>query len=337
MTMKLTRFLYNKMYVEYSLLLSLLKRDQDEALFWSFELYFSGFKRETLLLLWKYYFTLYSAFYVSLEPFLQEQTNIWLDNQSDHKVIGTIVLNLVSREPCIDTYCMMHNMLPHIEIIRAYCEDIQSSNEPLKCLNVLKSYVKNNDCFKGRGQKGILKVLKKTLQIDLLRSIAKYACISRLLSGLFLLDTDNKMDPKKFIYMDEERLEQYMNDLPVIMKAWKIPKKRCVYTVSIPPHNEAVDTNSFFHNWIFYTWETPVWRNRIQSYNGDKCDTSIMFQDEDEEEEFFNYFNFEPDEQRIEVINNWLGEKTFESWEDIYNTYSLDVLHEWLHYKSYII
>ena len=40
--MILTRYLYKKSQVEYSLFISLLNRDCNEALFWTYELYFSG-------------------------------------------------------------------------------------------------------------------------------------------------------------------------------------------------------------------------------------------------------------------------------------------------------
>ena len=124
--MILTRYLYNKEYVEYSLFLSLLERDKEEALFWTYELYFSGFKKETMYLMWKFYFTLYSAFYVNLETQLYEKTNMWLDDMSNDKIIGNIVINVASREPCIDLYCMMYDMLPYISIINPWVQEIKS-------------------------------------------------------------------------------------------------------------------------------------------------------------------------------------------------------------------
>ena len=71
--MILTRYLYKKSQVEYSLFISLLNSDCNEALFWTYELYFSGFKTETFLLLIKYYYMLYGAFYVCLEKFVQRK------------------------------------------------------------------------------------------------------------------------------------------------------------------------------------------------------------------------------------------------------------------------
>ena len=43
-----TRCLYDKKAVEFSLLIALLDRNREEALFWTYELYHSGFKEETI-------------------------------------------------------------------------------------------------------------------------------------------------------------------------------------------------------------------------------------------------------------------------------------------------
>ena len=58
-----TRYLYLKDEVEIALLASLLNK-KDDALFWAFELYFSGFESELIEILWKIYY----EFYYSLNP-----------------------------------------------------------------------------------------------------------------------------------------------------------------------------------------------------------------------------------------------------------------------------
>ena len=43
-----TRYLYNKTEVKQSLFIALLNRKRDEAMFWAYELYFSGFGTDIL-------------------------------------------------------------------------------------------------------------------------------------------------------------------------------------------------------------------------------------------------------------------------------------------------
>jgi hypothetical protein len=46
--MILTRYLYPKNNAEYSLKVALFQGDREQALFWAYELYFSGFKQQVL-------------------------------------------------------------------------------------------------------------------------------------------------------------------------------------------------------------------------------------------------------------------------------------------------
>ena len=62
-----------------------------------------------------------------------------------------------------------------------------------------------------------------------------------------------------------------------------------------------------------------------------------MFEDEDYEQNFHDYYNIEPDEQTTEIVEKWEGYKPYTTWEDIYNKYSLDVLYEWLDDNNYTV
>ena len=55
----LTRYLYDKEQAEFSLLVSMLCCDRDQAKFWAYELYYSGFKYETVSYLLKLFYQLY--------------------------------------------------------------------------------------------------------------------------------------------------------------------------------------------------------------------------------------------------------------------------------------
>jgi hypothetical protein len=59
-----TRYLYEKREVMHSLLLALISRLLDPALFWTYELWFSGFEQEV----WDWIFCIYEEFYKRLNP-----------------------------------------------------------------------------------------------------------------------------------------------------------------------------------------------------------------------------------------------------------------------------
>ena len=72
--MILTRYIYDKDNLQYSILLALLKKDREQVKFWTYELYYSGFKMEAFHLLWELYYKLYYISYPNMERFMKKQT-----------------------------------------------------------------------------------------------------------------------------------------------------------------------------------------------------------------------------------------------------------------------
>lgn len=91
-----TRYLYVKEQVEIALLLSLLEKRIQSSLFWAFELYHSGFPRETIELIK----TFYSSFYEINNPKFKRYLNKKekdLSNSSKEKqeqIVASIIYNL---------------------------------------------------------------------------------------------------------------------------------------------------------------------------------------------------------------------------------------------------
>ena len=56
-----TRYLYEKDEVKMALLIAILNKT-DDAIFWAYELYYSGFTDELIELLWKIYYDFYAAY-----------------------------------------------------------------------------------------------------------------------------------------------------------------------------------------------------------------------------------------------------------------------------------
>jgi hypothetical protein len=92
-----TRYLYIKHEVEISLILSVLGKRKDEALFWAYELYYSGFEYdafELLSILYEDYFQEHDEG-ERLGTFLNAQCLRWSDDNSSDDTIANIVLNMI--------------------------------------------------------------------------------------------------------------------------------------------------------------------------------------------------------------------------------------------------
>lgn len=93
--MILTRYLYNLQNVKVSLFMSLMDRNIDEALFWGYEIYHSGFYEDIIDYLVKIYETLYVTRKQIAEK-IKERTEEWKKENSNHYIIGEIIENMIN-------------------------------------------------------------------------------------------------------------------------------------------------------------------------------------------------------------------------------------------------
>jgi len=111
-----TRLLYIKDEVKYSLLVALTRKtDIDEVLFWTYELYYSGFQEETMGYILKIYADFFEILNPNLKKFIQKKNEEW-KRASDPAVIGTIVRNMVGR-PCSTAAFITKYMLTELPVV----------------------------------------------------------------------------------------------------------------------------------------------------------------------------------------------------------------------------
>ena len=91
-----TRYLYEKTQVEESLRDAILERHREESLFWAYELYYSGFKREV----WQIVMNVYLQYYAGLNPNIQSKIDKfymeWQETGNEcllGTVVGTLAIN----------------------------------------------------------------------------------------------------------------------------------------------------------------------------------------------------------------------------------------------------
>jgi len=90
----LTRYLYIKEDVLMSLLVSILEKDYDQSLFWTSELYFSGFQEEVVA----YIYAIYKNIFYSNNPRLKRVMEIGLKRYDKGiHIAATMLLNLTSK------------------------------------------------------------------------------------------------------------------------------------------------------------------------------------------------------------------------------------------------
>ena len=100
----LTRYLYIKEEVLSSLLFAILDKNCDEALFWGYELYHSGFDEEVFDYLMAMYLQIFRSKNPRLESFLKAQYQEWKEHTDRFWILATIISNFVARQYRINEF-----------------------------------------------------------------------------------------------------------------------------------------------------------------------------------------------------------------------------------------
>jgi hypothetical protein len=241
-----TRYLYIKTEVEHSLKYAILTQDKNSALFWAYELYYSGFKVETLALLSDIYNNYYSH-YINLGKFLNKKCREYADN--------------------IDKNSLDKNSLD-----------------------------KNS--------------LDKNSHDYIIGTIVKNLCIKRY--------SEVGQDRKVFIIFDYIDIKKYQTILETDYSHPRLVlQNKCEYTPWREPIivNDAITIplpilyenikEKYYDHWLYYASLSPIWLNRIKKWNGIQNHKTqyIEFTDDFYFEQFYQLYNYEPDEQS-NIIEN---------------------------------
>lgn len=98
-----TRYLYEKREAMHALLVALLKKQMRAALFWVYELYFSGFEQET----WDWTQCIYEEFFQTQNPryerHILSKYQEWTETQNP-ELVGSVVMTLSHRSSSLVLY-----------------------------------------------------------------------------------------------------------------------------------------------------------------------------------------------------------------------------------------
>ena len=92
--LQFTRYLYVKEEVKLSLILCILNK-KDEAIFWAYELYYSGFKSDLIHLFWSMYYDFYYTLNPSFEKYLKQKLKTNLVFEINKNIIKNLKKNLL--------------------------------------------------------------------------------------------------------------------------------------------------------------------------------------------------------------------------------------------------
>ena len=142
-----TRDLYVKDEVYVSLLVSILNKS-DDSIFWALELYYSGFIKELLNLLWKIYYDFFATLNPTFEKYLlkkyKELLTINTREENEAILISSLINDLLFRPFNTDSF-FLRNIVENFILEIVYHHDIEIINDIVEFTQNMTEWIKNKD------------------------------------------------------------------------------------------------------------------------------------------------------------------------------------------------
>jgi hypothetical protein len=320
-----TRYLYIKDEVHIALLISILNKSE-KSLFWAYELYYSGFDEELFGLLWKIYFD----FYYTLNPgfykyFIKKQKE-WSkaeDSFEKHKTIGVIVNNLSMRPHNMDVFLLRYivsnfdietetnsavqvtewlDQKKYLNIADYIFNKCVSTVELNTALQQITNYFKERNVKVDESEKNVGLNQK---HIALANVMLMFSHSEKLTIGknMYLIVEDKEILKHNTMESDYDNSFYPYKILPLVT-LHGIDEDN--YLSLFELQRETLDLkDAYYYHWDYYAFRSPLWKLRVEAFNGcaNHETKRLEFPDDDYFEDFYNKYNYEPDEQKTETQN----------------------------------
>lgn len=330
MTTIFTRYLYIKEEVHHALLIALLRNKKDEALFWGFELFHSGFAEELMDHLW----TIYYDFYATLNPlfekyFIRKHSDALVGEIGMETMIASIITNLCSKFYTTDVYALRIQFDAGPRHDHDHNEDRDHEEHHFESLFAAKDYKRIGACILGEPTTQMVCIRDACLahyklssyramllppKIDVRhRFLAHIMQICSL--QVFVLPENNgkNMSDAHTTYSSNDSLINATkpNRRLEIACKYKINASGLMSLFRLQRHEDGVDVKKQYkENWLYYSAQTPYWTQKIQDHCGAKNDElmKVVFPSVEQEEAFNNAHWLDPDEQSSETQDACVGD-----------------------------
>jgi uncharacterized protein YejL (UPF0352 family) len=353
-----TRYLYIKDEVKTALLLSILNKS-DDAIFWAYELYYSGFKNELYAFIWKIYYDFFATLNPSFSVYLSKKFSN--KDMIEDRLISSIIQNLLIRsfntdvfllrtiselfeadaEESVSLECRLDN-----EDYRGLAQDILNNKE----LDEMDVYQRVLNYFKLTNQQKLIKDLMNEMKTNSATTKSSLILVANILS---LINQSKGQSQRKNFYVrvDPEEVVQYETiEAADNLKSYRILAQACVCKIGNQSFqnlfqsfrnkydkkelkekynglaSRAILEKYNSDKWLYHASFSPMWFSRIKSCKGyiDYEKNEVKFISEDWEEEFHNRFGLEPDEQPLYVKENALkleNDNNANLWQHFFAAY----------------
>ena len=352
---KLTRFLYPVDEVQYSLITSLVKKENiDACYYWAFELYYSGLENHLFDLFFKIHYDFYAERNPKLEHYIVNKRKKWMEDK-DIRHVAFIVKNLFIATPTPTVFLMRQyinssghpshvynaasgSSVSHINFTAEYknlCMAI-SYGRLANIAHDINRLVKRDGSdvvreviidhfriefggFIDRGREKLDKAWNERIIFDdihlLLAMIVHLMVDDDKINTRSVFGTPLQENIDEILEIENTVIEKKYRTL-CFKRKWKTCDLIGSFELSRHHSLSKFIEDNWFH-WEYYASGVPLWYKRIQDYNGiiNHDKRELVFHDEEMEEQFREQYGYELDEQPKEVQDLSLHNIMSSSWK----------------------
>ena len=334
----LSRYLYHNDEVKYSIITSILKReDFNECLFWISEYYYSGY--EIWNLVWKMYYDFYAINSPKLERFIKKMYEKWIAKKKIVYILHIFKNFYFNPHPSNLTFLVRMKMKTQTTPANSYLgrtpKWLKNFQYKKKYKNLLlsihKKHYSNIAYYLNRYKKNIEELYnlivdyyEKIKEINLKKNWKHFEdhLYSNRLHILIALICHLNIPEKEIhireihLLIDDAQLKFVVETNTLPDRLYKTLKLKRLFKIN--PNISCFDLERYttdiqqilWNHWEYYSYSTPIWKERFDKYEIqiNNEEHSIKFKKEDEEIDFYEKYNYEPDEQDKETQEKSIGE-----------------------------
>jgi hypothetical protein len=291
-----TRYLYLKDEVRVALLLSILNKS-DDAIFWAFELYYSGYKNELFAFIWQIYYDFFATLNPSFAAYLTKKLE---SKEIEDRLVSSIIQNLLIRSFNTDIFllrtiseCFENELEDDLERIlenkdyRQLATYILSNKEEKE--KEIDIYQRVLNYFKLTNKQ---KIIKGFTNIVSTNNVSKKVILLANILSLMPFDKNQTKKVNFYVRVDPEDVIQYETiDSADNLKPYNILKLACICQIDKHSFQNLFQSfrnkynkkelkekfselasraisEKYSEKWLYHAAFSPIWFSRIKNYKG---------------------------------------------------------------------
>ena len=299
----------------FSLMKALLNKNSEEALFWSYEIYYSGFKEEIIVYLMQIYYDFYASHNKDIHNFLLSLVKDWQKNNLKHWIVGAIVENLVHHDSYTDSFTLQkmknkanykNKLVKQDKIYPEMLKIMEWTNDE----EIINWFNENHDAdivdLINQIKNNIDSMVDAFIRIKSIDFIPLIKSVT--MAYLFSYMCENKNTNKICLVLDNDMISLYKTPIHIPNHCNRVLCKARLYQTTVDYSDTFVFSRKnqtmeeyydMLRYWLFYASYSPIWSQRIHKYNGiiDYDKKTVEFHDDNDMEEFYSYYAYDLDEE----------------------------------------